>query len=125
MKYCYMKKTMLFLAIIVCHLSTTAQQNLLSAKYSTQQLQELLTPQSKWTPFPRITDRTGWAGVDDATMQAFIKQGNAYLNYQWPSIPATTSLLIERTGDRGTYERISFEKRGVLGTLIMLRYSKT
>ena len=89
---------MLFLAIIVWHLQITAQQNLLSAKYSTQQLQELLIPPAKWTPFPRITDRAGWAKVDDATMQAFIKQANGYLTYQWPSIPATTSLLIERTG---------------------------
>jgi len=110
---------MLFLAIIAWHLSTTAQQNLLSAKYSTQQLQELLIPQATWTPFPRITDRAGWARVNEATMQGFIKQGNVYLTYQWPSIPATTSLLIERTGNRSTYERISFEKRGVLGTLIM------
>src|SRR4051812_23637137 len=119
MKHCYMKKTIFFLAIMAWHLQITAQQNLLSAKYSTQQLQELLIPQAKWTPFPRITDRAGWAKVNDATMQAFIKQANGYLTYQWPSIPATTSLLIERTGDRATYERISFEKRGVLGTLIM------
>lgn len=117
--YCYMKKTMLFLAILGWHLQTTAQQNLLSAKYTTQQLQEILIPLAKWTPFPRITDRAGWVKVDEATMQGCIKQAAGYLTYQWPSIPATTSLLIERTGDRASYERISFEKRFVLGTLIM------
>ncbi|OQP48211.1 heparinase [Niastella koreensis] len=114
-----MKKTMLFLAILGWHLQTTAQQNLLSAKYTTQQLQEILIPLAKWTPFPRITDRAGWVKVDEATMQGCIKQAAGYLTYQWPSIPATTSLLIERTGDRASYERISFEKRFVLGTLIM------
>ncbi|AEW01484.1 hypothetical protein Niako_5247 [Niastella koreensis GR20-10] len=110
---------MLFLAILGWHLQTTAQQNLLSAKYTTQQLQEILIPLAKWTPFPRITDRAGWVKVDEATMQGCIKQAAGYLTYQWPSIPATTSLLIERTGDRASYERISFEKRFVLGTLIM------
>jgi hypothetical protein len=114
-----MKKMTLFLAILVWHLQAAAQQNLLSAKYSTRQLQELLIPQATWTPFPRTTDRAAWASVDDATRQVYIKQANGYLNYQWPSIPATTSLLIERTGDRASYERISFEKRGVLGTLML------
>lgn len=114
-----MKKTILFLAIVLVHLQMTAQQNLLSGKYSNQQLQQLLIAQAQFTPFPRITDRAGWAKADEASMQATITKAASYLNYQWPSIPATTSLLIDRTGDRASYERISFEKRQVLGTLVL------
>jgi hypothetical protein len=79
----------------------------------------LLIPQSKWIPFPKITDRAGWAKADQSMMQAYLKEGEKYLDYSWPSIPATKSLLIERTGNRSEFEAISFQKRQVLGTLLL------
>src|SRR5690349_16048878 len=114
-----MKKTTTLLAILFLSLQITAQQNLLSGKYSTQQLQELLIPRAQWAPFPPITDRAGWAKADEAMVQAIVKQANSYINYTWPSIPATKSLLIERTGDREEFQRMSYEKRQVLGTLVL------
>lgn len=115
-----MKKTLLSLALFPLYLQTSAQQqNLLSGKYTTQQLQSLLIPKAQWTPFPRTNDRAGWAKANGPMMQSMVQQAESYINYNWPSIPATLSLLIERTGDRGQYETISHEKRGVLGTLIL------
>jgi hypothetical protein len=114
-----MKKTMLLLFVSFSFLQLTAQQNLLSGKYSSQQLQELLIPKAGWTPFPRITDRAGWAKANEAMKEAVLKQADGFLTYKWPSIPATTSLLIERTGDRDEYQTISFQKREVLGTLVL------
>ena len=115
-----MKKLLLLLVVLSCSIpQLSAQQNLLSGKYSTQQLQELLIPQTGWTPFPRITDRAGWDKADEAMKDAVIKQAVTFINYKWPSIPATTSLLIERTGDRAEYESISFQKREALGTLVL------
>ena len=113
-----MKKIILFLSIAAGCLQLPAQNNLLSAKYAGK-LQTVLIPYSQWKPFPLITDRSGWAKADEAMMKAFIKQAEGYLNYQWPSLPATKSLLIERTGDRSEYETISFKKREVLGTLLL------
>src|SRR5688572_19554128 len=114
-----MKKTMLLLIVALSLLQASAQQNLLSGKYSTQQLQELLIPKTSWTPFPRITDRDGWATANTAMKEALVKQATSFLNYKWPSVPATSSLLIERTGDRDEYQTISFQKREVLGTLVL------
>ncbi|THU34281.1 heparinase [Niastella caeni] len=111
---------MLFLTVFLFYLQITAQQqNLLSGKYSTQQLQELLIPKAQWTPFPRTDDRAGWAKANEPMMLAIVKQATSYINYNWPSIPATLSLLIDRTGDRNEYQRVSYEKREVLGTLIL------
>lgn len=111
---------MLLLLVFPCSiLQLIAQQNLLSGKYSSQQLQELLIPQSSWKPFPQITDRAGWDKADAAMKDAVIKQAATFINYKWPPIPATTSLLIERTGDRSEYESISFQKREALGTLML------
>lgn len=93
--------------------------NLLSGKYSLTELKNILIPLDQWKPFPSIRDREGWSAADQDMMKGYLKEAEGYLHYSWPSIPATASLLIERTGDRQTYERISFEKRHVLGTLLL------
>ncbi|MDR1603059.1 MAG: heparinase II/III-family protein, partial [Tannerella sp.] len=93
--------------------------NLLSGKYSTAELQRILIPQKDWTPFPRIDDREGWAKADQDMLQACIQAAEASIDYDWPTIPATLSLLYVRTGNRSQYEAISFKKRNVLATLIM------
>jgi len=114
-----MKKTIWTLVIIACCSQLAAQQNLMSGKYNATQLKTVLIPQAQWTPFPKTSDRAGWAKADAPTMKAIFTRANTLINYNWPSIPATKSLLIERTGDRNEYQNISFEKRQVLGTLIL------
>lgn len=94
-------------------------QNLLSGKYSPQELKKILIPQAQWTPFPKINDRQGWSKAHEGMMRSVLEKAESYLTYEWPYIPATKSLLIERTGDREEYQRISFEKRRVLGTLLL------
>jgi len=94
-------------------------QNLLSGKFSKGELAKVLIAQEKWVPFPKIGDRAGWAKADQEMMKAYVKKAETYLNYIWPSVPATKSLLIERTGDRDEYQSISFKKREVLGTLLL------
>ena len=43
---------------------------------------------------------TGWSKADPEMMKAYLKAAESNINYVWPYIPATKSLLIERTGDR-------------------------
>lgn len=115
-----MKRTILFLSVLFIYSCITAQpQNLLSGKYTAANLKEILIPWAQYTPFPKINDRAGWAKANEPTMQAIVKQANTYINYKWPSIPATSSLLIDRTGDRNEYQAISAEKREVLATLLL------
>lgn len=105
---------------ILCIASASADaQNLLSGKYSKDELSAILIPQSEWKPFPGIDDRQGWAKADQAMLDAVVDQAEGYLAYEWPYIPATKSLLIERTGDRNEYQAVSFEKRKVLGTMLL------
>jgi len=120
-----MKKTTLILLVLLGCLKITAQQNLLSGKYTAAKLKEILIPLPKWTPFPRLNDREGWSKANQPMMQAIVKEAEGYINYKWPSIPATLSLLIERTGNRSEYESVSFEKRSVLGTLLLAEVYRT
>jgi hypothetical protein len=114
-----MRKNILLLLIMLPCLHLAAQQNLLSGKYPAAQLTKVLIPQAQWTPFPRTSDRAGWAKADKDMMEAILKKAEGYISYNWPSIPATKSLLIERTGDRNEYQNVSFEKRNVLGLLLL------
>lgn len=99
--------------------SSAQNQNLLSGKYTVDELQKLLIPRAEWTPFPAISDRQGWEKADQAMMRSYLAKAESWIGYEWPSIPATKSLLIERTGDRDEYQRVSFEKREVLGTMLL------
>ncbi|MDR1129608.1 MAG: heparinase II/III-family protein [Prevotellaceae bacterium] len=93
--------------------------NLLSGKYSVEELQNILIPHDKWTPFPRPDDRQGWAKADTTAMRAYIRYAENHLDYDWPTVPATLSLLIARTGDRQEYQKISYRKRIVLANMIL------
>jgi hypothetical protein len=105
--------TLSFLAIHVIG------QDLISGKFTKQELSEALIPHLEWKPFPKLTDRAAWSKADQEMMKSYLETANSYIDYHWPSIPATKSLLIDRTGDRNEYQAVSFDKRRVLGTMIM------
>lgn len=113
------KAAILPLIFFICLYAGAQSQNLLSGKYAKEQLKTVLIPSAQWTPFPKTNDRAGWAKADEDMMKANLKTAESYIGYTWPSIPATKSLLIERTGDRNEYQSASFEKRNVLGTLVL------
>lgn len=115
-----MKKIALLLLIILSFQQLEAQKkDLLSGKYTKEDFRKILIPQASWEPFPKLTNRTGWTKANQEIMKSYLTEAEKYINYNWPSIPATKSLLIERTGNRSEYEAISFEKRQVLGTLLL------
>ncbi len=107
------------LFIFLCFPLSAQQQNILSGKFTADEWKKILIPQAAWVPFPKPGDRATWAKADQKMLNSILKQAESYLNYDWPYIPATKSLLIERTGDRNEYQSLSFKKRGVLGILLL------
>jgi len=114
-------KKVIFLCLVFClYAQSNAQtKNLLSGKYSEEQLSKILVPRSDWIPFPKINDREAWTKADQDMLKSYLAKAEEYLVYEWPSLPATKSLLFVRTGNRTEYETISFTKRQVLGTLVL------
>ena len=110
---------MLVFAVVGCFELSAQQQNILSGKYTRDQWKDILVTQAEWLPFPKPDDRAGWSKADQDMLNSVLKKAESYLNYQWPYIPATKSLLIERTGDRDEYQTVSFEKRNILGLLLL------
>lgn len=115
-----MKKIASIVFALIISIPVFAQKkDVLSGKFSIEQLRNILIPQDKWTPFPKLQNREGWLAADQEMLKSNLKIAETYLNYTWPSIPATKSLLIERTGNRSEYEEIAAEKRKVLGILLL------
>lgn len=114
-----MMKKLLLLTFLISFGIHSRAQNLLSGKYSNEELSKVLISHADFKPFPEINDREGWSKADQELLKAYVKTAEGYLTYDWPVIPATKSLLIERTGDRDEYQTLSFKKREVLGTLII------
>ena len=114
-----MKKIALLFIAFGSFFQLAAQQNLLSGKYSPAELRSILIPQANWTPFPKLSDRNGWSKADQEMMKTFFTAAESNINYSWPGIPATKSLLIERTGDREEYQKVAREKRNTLATMLL------
>jgi hypothetical protein len=114
-----MKRLVQLFLVFLSFQASAQQQNLLSGKFNDGEWQNILIPQADWIPFPKPEDRTNWAKADQEMLASVVMQAESYLNYDWPSIPATKSLLYERTGDRNEYQSISFQKRNVLGILLL------
>ena len=114
------KKIFAYLFFLSISCTVFAQgRDLLGKKYTPDELCTLLIPQAAWTPFPKINDREGWAKADQTMLKNYISEAEKYLDYDWPSIPATASLAFVRTGDRQIYETISSAKRAALGYLLI------
>lgn len=114
-----MRKYIVLTVMLVLSVRLLFAQHLLSGRYTTAQLTEKLIPYAGWEPFPHTENRAGWQKADPTIGAAVIKKAEAYLNYEWPGIPAVKSLLIIRTGNRSEYQEISNKKREVLGTLLL------
>jgi len=110
----------LFITMLIACLHLTAQKkDLLSGKFSKEALGSTLIPQAKWVPFPKPADRAGWLKANQNMLKGYVIKADSLISYEWPYIPATKSLLIERTGDRNEYQNVSFQKRQVLGTMLL------
>jgi len=110
----------IIISLLFIHAGVSGQgQNLMSSKFTTEELGKVLSLQEKWTPFPKLTDREGWSKADQQMLRAYYNEALNYLTFKWTGIPATTTLLFKRTGNRTEYEGISFQKRRVLATLLM------
>ncbi len=116
------RSTSVIVFLLGCHLPNwlSAQTaDLLSSRFTEAELHQVLVPRDQWVPFPALADRAGWMAADQTVLAQYHKKALEYLDYQWPGIAATTSLRYVRDGDRDEYQAASFEKRRVLGTMIL------
>jgi hypothetical protein len=94
------------------------RRNLLAKECSPEKLKSALIPREKYHPYPTINDRAAWEGLRAETRSTLLTNGENYLNYKWPEMPATVFLEYARMGNRTDYENIRNERMKALQSLV-------
>lgn len=69
--------------------------------------------------YPQAEDRKAWEEVPKSYREQLIREGENWLDYQFPPIYATDFMEFCRTGNRSGYESKLFQKRTVLNALVL------
>lgn len=72
-----------------------------------------------WQPFPPIGNREAWTALPESLRQELIRQGDAWHDYDWAPIRATTFLEFCRNGNRSRFEEVHFSRRHALHHLVV------
>lgn len=115
-------RKLILIGIFVClYLSLYAQEkrNLLTNSYSHSFVDEVLVKDYSWVNYPKYMDRDIWLSFSDTLRINYINRGEAFLNYNWPSVRATEYLAFTRTGDRMVMEKPQAERMKALQCLVM------
>jgi hypothetical protein len=91
----------------------------LSHRYPSEKLPTLLTPRAHWQPYPTIDARAPWEALPATVRSALVTGAEAFVDYDWPSLPATLFLQYARIGNRRNYEIPHFDRRAALGALVL------
>jgi hypothetical protein len=92
---------------------------MLSERYSHDTLAHMLLPKARFAPFPTAEQREPWEQIAADARQLILRNGEAYLNYQWPALPAVRYLDFARDGNRNRYEIPYFQRRHAVGSLAL------
>jgi len=87
--------------------------------YPREKIERVLIPQEQWHPWPNWSDRQAWQSLPEVVRRDLIANGERYLGYKWPDLPATLFLEYAREGNRSRYEREHFARRTALTDLIV------
>jgi hypothetical protein len=91
----------------------------LAELYPLEKVQKVLITQEKWHPWPKWSERQAWEALPVAVRTDLVANGERYLGYEWPRLPATLFLEFAREGNRSRYERVHFDRRIALTQLVV------
>ncbi len=87
--------------------------------YPEEKIEKVLVPRGQWNPWPKFSDRAVWEGLPEQVRKDLIANGEKYLDYEWPDLPATLFLEYAREGNRSRYEQQHFARRYALTNLLI------
>lgn len=103
--------------------SSTAQNNAALTEWRNVMIYEMASRyQGKidvFRPYSPASDRAGWNALPEKLKEDLVHQGEQYLNYTYPLIPAVKYMEFVRIGNRSMFEDYYFGRRRVLNALIM------
>ena len=90
-----------------------------SERYEGMDLNDVLLQREDYHPFPTVLERDSWEKLSDKLKRDMIKEGEKYIDFAWPSLPAVRFMDFKRDGNRSKYEAFHFERRKALAYLVL------
>ncbi|UCD51196.1 MAG: heparinase II/III family protein [Phycisphaerales bacterium] len=87
--------------------------------YPQKKVAQLILPREQWHPWPTWSERQAWEQLPQEVREDLLANGEEYLGYDWPTLPATLFLEFARNGNRSRYEREHFGRRRALTDLVI------
>jgi hypothetical protein len=101
-------RTVLFLFILSINVqfaNAQAYRNLLSGNYSYDTIKKYVVKDQSWVPYPEYKNREQWEKIPQNLREAYIKEGESYLEYNWKYIPVSHYLEFTKSGSRTIMEK--------------------
>lgn len=93
------------LSINVQFANAQAYRNLLSSNYSYDTIKKYVVKDQSWVPYPEYKNREQWEKIPQNLREAYIKEGESYLEYDWKYIPVSHYLEFTKSGSRTIMEK--------------------
>ncbi|WNR43031.1 heparinase II/III family protein [Paenibacillus roseipurpureus] len=87
--------------------------------YSESNLDDYLLSQTKYRPFPDVSQRREWEKLNDNIRKSVIAEGEKYLNFNWPSLTASMYMEFSHNGNRTRYDNPYHARRRAVTSLAL------
>lgn len=116
-----MRKVLILFILSISLQTITAQayRNLLSSNYSYDTIKKYLVKDQSWVPYPEYKNREQWAKIPQNLREAYIKEGENYLEYNWKYIPVSHYLEFTKSGSRTIMEKPYRENMQAFEALVL------
>lgn len=95
------------------------KRDLLTSNFSRKFVENSLRTDESWINYPKYADRSAWGALPEQNRTKTIAAGEAYLDYDWPTVKATMYLEFTRTGDRTKDAAVTNERRKAFQSLML------
>jgi len=95
------------------------KRDLLVNTFSKQVLSESMIKLADWKPYPQVSDRKAWMNVDGKFRTQCVKEADSLLTTSWIVLPAFNFREYTTNGNRTRYEKILFDRRQKVATLVL------
>lgn len=85
----------------------------------TEAAKTLTDPLNRFTPCPPAADRACWEKLPEDLRSRLIKNGERYLQYEYPTLTAVDFMEFTRSGNRSRYQDRLFARRTALDSLVL------
>lgn len=110
----------LLLLLVGSNLTVHSQsrRDLFQRTYENQEFDSWFSNSLDWVPFPKYRDRDAWGKLSKDILDVNVSKAESYLDFGWPTIPATAYLEFKRTGDRSAMQVIAKERLNAFHALV-------